>query len=339
MKYNNLGNTGLFVSELCLGAMTFGGEGIWGSVGNLQVEQAQPIIGRALEAGINFIDTADVYSNGLSETIVGQSLRNLGVRREEVVIATKVNGPMETGPNDTGNSRGHILDGVKASLRRLQVDHIDLYQLHAFDTATPIEESLAALDLLVRQGHVRYVGVSNWAAWQMARALGHSERLNLARIASTQSYYSLVGRDLEREILPFVTAEKLGLLVWSPLSGGLLSGKFSRKPRESDGSRRENFSFPPVDMDLAYDVIDVLEVVAAEHEVSVARIALAWVLAQPAVSSVILGAKRLDQLEDNIAATGIVLTAADIERIDAVSRPKPEYPAYMQRPRDPAPAG
>ena len=251
MKYKPLGPTGLFVSELCLGTMTFGGQGLWANMGNVQLDGAQVLIARALEHGINFIDTADIYSNGASEEIVGQSLKNLGVRREDVVIATKVNGPVGMGPTDAGNSRGHILDGVKNSLRRLQVDHIDLYQLHNIDTVTPLEETLEALDQLVRQGLVRYVGVSNWSAWQLARALGHSERLHLPKFVTTQNYYSLASRDIERELVPLIKADTLGLLVWSPLAGGLLSGKYGRNRQAEDGSRRKVFDFPPVPMDHA----------------------------------------------------------------------------------------
>lgn len=331
MKYKTLGNTGLFVSELCLGTMTFGGKGVWANMGNVSQEEAQALIARALEHGINFIDTADIYSNGASEEMVGQSLKTLGVRREDVVIATKVCGPAGPGPNDAGNSRGHILDSVKASLKRLQVDHIDLYQLHNIDTVTPIEESLAALDTLVSQGLVRYVGVSNWSAWQIARALGHSERLNLAKIATTQSYYTLADRDIEREIVPLLKAEKLGLLVWSPLAGGLLSGKFGRDKQAADGSRRTIFDFPPVAMDRAYDVIDVMEKIAADRGVSVARIALAWLLHQPHVTSVIVGAKRVEHLDDNVGATEVLLSADDLVALDAVSTLAPEYPAWMQR--------
>jgi aryl-alcohol dehydrogenase-like predicted oxidoreductase len=337
MKYKTLGNTGLFVSELCLGTMTFGGQGVWANMGNLQLDDAQPLISRALDHGINFIDTADIYSAGASEEIVGQSLRNLGIRREDIVIATKVCGPMGSGPNDAGNSRGHILDSVKASLKRLQVDHIDLYQLHNIDTVTPIEESLAALDALVRQGLVRYVGISNWSAWQIARALGHSERLNLAKIATTQSYYTLAGRDLERELVPLIKAEKLGLLVWSPLAGGLLSGKYGRAKQGEDGSRRTTFDFPPVRMDRAYDVIDVMEGIAVDRGVSVARIALAWLLHQPHVTSVIVGAKRTAQLDDNVGAAAVVLTADDLADLNAASALAPEYPAWMQRTRDVSP--
>jgi aryl-alcohol dehydrogenase-like predicted oxidoreductase len=334
MKYNTLGNTGLFVSELCLGTMTFGGKGIWANMGNVQQDDAQALIARALEHGINFIDTADIYSGGASEEIVGQSLKNLGIRREDVVIATKACGPTGSGPNDAGNSRGHILDSVKASLKRLQLDYIDLYQLHNIDTVTPIEESLAALDTLVRQGLVRYVGVSNWSAWQMARALGHSERLNIAKIATTQNYYTLAGRDLEREIVPLIKAEKLGLMVWSPLAGGLLSGKYGRNRKGEDGSRRTTFDFPPVALDQAYDVIDVMEKLADDKGVSVARIALSWLLHQRHVTSVIVGAKRIEQLDDNVGATEVVLNADDIVALDSASKISPEYPAWMQRIRE-----
>lgn len=334
MKYNTLGNTGLFVSELCLGTMTFGGRGVWANMGNVQQDGAQALIARALEHGINFIDTADIYSGGRSEEIVGQSLKNLSIRREDIVIATKACGPIGSGPNDAGNSRGHILDSVKGSLKRLQLDHIDLYQLHNIDTVTPIEESLAALDMLVRQGLVRYVGVSNWSAWQIARALGYSERLNLAKIATTQNYYTLAGRELEREIVPLLKAEKLGLLVWSPLAGGLLSGKYNRERQGELGSRRTTFDFPPVAMERAYEVIDVMERLAEGKGVSVARIALSWLLNQQHVTSVIVGAKSIEQLDDNVGAAEVALSAEDLAVLDAASKVAPEYPAWMQRVRE-----
>lgn len=333
MKYNTLGNTGLFVSELCLGTMTFGGQGVWSNMGNVQQEDAESLIARALDHGINFIDTADIYSGGVSEEILGQSLKNLGVRREDVVIATKVCGPMGTGPNEAGNSRAHIINSVKASLRRLQVDYIDLYQLHNVDTVTPIEESLAALDMLVRQGLVRYVGVSNWSAWQMAKAVGHSERLNLAKIATTQNYYTLAGRDIEREIVPLVKAERLGLLVWSPLAGGLLSGKFGRDKQGAEGSRRTTFDFPPVAMDHAYAVIEAMERIGQRKGVSVARIALAWLLHQTHVTSVIIGAKTVSQLDDSIRSNEVSLDVKELAELDAVSKLRAEYPAWMQRTR------
>jgi aryl-alcohol dehydrogenase-like predicted oxidoreductase len=334
MKYNTLGNTGLFVSELCLGTMTFGGKGIWSNMGNVQQDDAQLMIARALEHGINFIDTADIYSGGVSEEIIGQSLKNLGVRREDVVIATKVCGPMGTGPNEAGNSRAHIMDSVKASLKRLQVDYIDLYQLHNVDTVTPVEESLATLDILVRQGLVRYIGVSNWSAWQIARAIGHSERLNIAKIATSQNYYTLAGRDIERELVPLINSEKLGLLVWSPLAGGLLSGKFGRDKQGGDGSRRTTFDFPPVAMDHAYAVIEVMERIGQQKGVSVARIALAWLLHQSHVTSVIVGAKTINQLDDSIGSIEVSLSPDELAELDAVSKLRPEYPAWMQRTRD-----
>ena len=276
MRNHPLGRTGLFVSELCLGTMTFGGgAGIWGQIGDLQQADAERLVGQALDAGINFIDTADVYAGGVSEQITGQALKNLKVPRESVVVATKVFGDMSPGPNGRGASRSHILDGVKASLKRLQLDHIDLYQIHGFDPATPIEETVRALDQLVRHGHVRYVGVSNWAAWQIVKALGIAERLGLARFESLQAYYTLAGRDLERELIPMLRSEGLGLMVWSPLAGGLLSGKYGRGQGGEEGSRRTLFDFPPVNQERAYDCIDVMRGVAQAHGVSVAQIALA----------------------------------------------------------------
>ena len=236
MRNHPLGRTGLFVSELCLGTMTFGGtDGIWGKIGDLGQVDAERLVGQAIDAGINFIDTADVYAGGVSETITGQALKNLKIARESVVVATKVFGESGPGANGRGNSRGHILDGVKASLRRLQLDHIDLYQIHGFDPATPIEETVRALDQLVRQGHVRYVGVSNWAAWQIVKAVGIAERLGLSRFESLQAYYTVAGRDLEREIVPMLKSEGLGLMVWSPLAGGLVSGKY----RQGEARRRQ----------------------------------------------------------------------------------------------------
>jgi aryl-alcohol dehydrogenase-like predicted oxidoreductase len=330
MRYNLLGQTGLFVSELCLGTMTFGGsEGMWGKIGDLQQGDAERLIGQSIDAGINFIDTADVYADGFSEQITGQALKNLKIAREEVLVATKVFGEAGKGPNARGNSRSHILDGVKASLKRLQLDHIDLYQLHGFDPATPIEETLRALDQLVRHGHVRYIGVSNWAAWQIAKALGISERLGLARFNSLQAYYSVAGRDLERELIPMLRSEGLGLMVWSPLAGGLLSGKYGREQQAEEGSRRIAFDFPPVDKERAWDCIDVMRPIAEAHGVSVAQIALAWLLHQPQVTSVIVGAKRPEQLADNIAATQVTLSAAELQQIDNCSRLQSEYPGWM----------
>ena len=330
MRNLALGRTGLFVSELCLGTMTFGGsDGIWAQIGDLQQADAERLIGSALDAGINFIDTADVYSGGASEQITGQALKNLKVARDSVVVATKVFGETGPGPNMRGASRGHVADGVKASLKRLQLDHIDLYQIHGFDPATPIEETVRALDQLVQHGHVRYVGVSNWAAWQIAKALGIAERHGLARFESLQAYYTVAGRDLERELVPMLKSEGVGLMVWSPLAGGLLSGKYGRDSQGEAGSRRTQFDFPPVNRERAWDCVDVMRGIAATHEVSVAQIALAWLLHQPQVTSVIIGAKRPEQLADNLAATRVVLSADDLAKIDAASALPPEYPGWM----------
>ncbi len=331
MRVNRLGNTGLFVSELCLGTMTFGGgsEGMWSSIGNLQQDEADDLLRTATDAGVNFIDTADVYGGGRSEEITGQAIKNLGLPRDTFVLATKFLGETGTGPNSRGASRYHIIDAVKASLKRLQLDHIDLYQIHGVDPATPIEETLRALDTLVQHGHVRYIGVSNWAAWQIAKALGTSERLGLARFESLQAYYTIAGRDLERDVVPMLTSEKVGLMVWSPLAGGFLSGKYSRDDEKSGDGRRATFDFPPVDKQRGYAVIDAMRPIAEAKGVSVAQIALAWLLHQPAVTSVIVGAKRKAQLDDNIASTKVVLTADDLATLDAVSALPAEYPGWM----------
>ena len=330
MRDHALGRTGLFVSELCLGTMTFGGGGgIWGQIGNLQQAQAESLDGQALDAGINFIDTADVYSDGMSEQITGQALKNLKVPRENVVVASKVFGDTDSGPNGRGLSRGHVLDGVKASLKRLQLDHIDLRQVHGFDPATPIEETLRGLDQLVRHGHVRYIGVSNWAAWQIAKALGVSERLGLSRFESLQAYCTVAGRDLERELIPLLKSEDVGLMVSSPLAGGLLSGKYGREHQAEEGSRRTTFDFPPVNKDRAYDCIDAIRPIAQAHGVPVAQVALAWLLHQPQVTSVIVGVKQPQQLADNLAATQVTLIGSELAALDEVSRLPIEYPGWM----------
>ncbi len=251
------------------------------------------------------------------------------IARKEVIIATKVFGRVGPGRNDVGASRGHIMDAVDASLRRLQTDHIDLYQIHGNDSITPIEETLRALDTLVQQGKVRYIGCSNWQAWKIARALGISEFKNLARFDTLQAYYSIAGRDLERDLVPLLEAEKTGLLVWSPLAGGLLSGKFSRENQKPEGSRRSEFDFPIVDKERTWKILDAMAPIAQAHDCSPARISLAWLLAKPVVTSVIIGAKRLDQLQDNIAAVDLKLTEDEIKQLDEVSTLPPEYPGWM----------
>lgn len=332
MRYNQLGNTGLFVSELCLGTMTFGEadpNSSWGSIADVDQALADKIVESSLAAGINFIDTADVYSVGNSEKLLGQALKNLDVPRKDVVIATKVYGVMGDKPNDRGASRGHIMDSVQASLDRLQTDHIDLYQIHATDTVTPIEETLRALDDLVSRGLVRYVGVSNWHAWRIAKALGLSERRGFARFETVQAYYSIAGRDLEREIVPLMAEEKLGLMVWSPLAGGLLSGKYGPGAPGNGEGRRASFDFPPVDKDRAWACVAAMREVAEKHGASVATVALAWILAKPFVTSIIIGAKRLDQLDQNLAAVKLKLDADDMAKLDEVSALTPEYPGWM----------
>jgi aryl-alcohol dehydrogenase-like predicted oxidoreductase len=332
MRYNQLGNTGLFVSEICLGTMTFGEAGAgstWGAIADVDQDMADKIVERSLASGVNFIDTADVYSFGGSEELLGQALQNLEVPRKDVVIATKVFGVMGDKPNDRGASRGHIMDSVEASLERLQTDHIDLYQIHGTDTVTPIDETLRAFDDLVSSGMVRYVGVSNWQAWRIAKALGVSERKGFARFETIQAYYSIAGRDLEREIVPLMNEEKIGLMVWSPLAGGLLSGKYGPGAPGNGEGRRASFDFPPVDKDRAWACVAVMREVAAKHDTSVATVALAWILEKPFVTSIIIGAKRLEQLDQNLAAVTLKLDADDMAKLDEVSALAPEYPGWM----------
>src|ERR1700723_1587693 len=330
MEYATLGNTGLLVSKLCFGTMTFGnGRGIFQAISNVDQAEADELVKMSIERGINFFDTADIYTEGESEKILGQSLKNLNIARKDVVIATKVYGRVGAGRNDVGASRGHIMDGVEASLRRLHTDHIDLYQIHGNDSVTPVEETLRALDTLVQDGKVRYIGCSNWQAWKIAKALGISEFKNLARFDTLQAYYSIAGRDLEREIVPLLEAEKIGLLVWSPLAGGLLSGKFSRTNQKPADSRRTEYDFPLVDKERTWKILDVMSPIAKAHGCSPARLSLAWLLSKPVVTSVTIGAKRPDQLADNLAAVDLKLAPDEIKQLDEVSALPPEYPGWM----------
>jgi aryl-alcohol dehydrogenase-like predicted oxidoreductase len=330
MRMKKLGNTGLIVSELCLGTMTFGNSGgMFAAIGQLQQSEVDSIVRAAFDGGINFVDTADVYHGGQSEIMTGQALRNLGIPRDQFVLATKVYGRMGTGINEAGLSRFHILSAVDASLKRLQLDHIDLYQIHASDPHTPLEETLDALDMCVRAGKVRYIGLCNLQAWQITRALWISDKKNLARFESAQMYYSIAGRDLEREIVPLANDQRLAILPWSPLAGGFLSGKYSRDSQAPQGSRRTSFDFPPVDRERAYNVIDAMRPIAKAHEVSVARVALAWLLHQPHVTSVIIGAKTRDQVLDNLGAAELKLTPQELETLNQVSALPPEYPGWM----------
>ena len=330
MRYKKLGNTGLIVSEMCLGAMTFGsGDGMWATVAGVSQDNVTGIIKSAFDKGINFIDTADFYSNGRSEEVTGHALKQLGFARDSYVLATKVLLRMGAGHNQIGLSRYHIMANIDASLKRLQVDHIDLYQIHGRDPFTPLEETLDALDDCVRAGKVRYLGLCNLSSWEIMKSLWISDKRNLARFESLQMYYSLAGRDIEREIVPLAKDQNLAILPWSPLAGGFLSGKYSRENEKPEGARRANLDFPPVERDRLWRILDVLRPIAAEKKVSVAQVALAWLLAQPHVTSVIIGAKNQDQLLDNIAAKGLVLTTQQLQAIDEVSKLPSEYPQWM----------
>ncbi|MBB6637910.1 aldo/keto reductase [Cohnella thailandensis] len=322
MKYNLLGNTGVLVSEIGLGAMTFGGGEQWGVFGTLGEKEAEELVGQAIEAGVNFFDTSNIYAGGRSEEILGKAL---GAKRRDVLVATKVRGRTGGGPNDIGLSRLHIIREVEASLKRLGTDYIDLYQIHNPDRLTDWEDTLRALDDLVRSGKVRYIGASNMSGWSLMKTRALSKELGLHSFKSSQSYYSLAGRELEREIIPALRDQNMGLLVWSPLAGGFLSGKYSRTRMGEADDRRAKLAFPPVDLDRGYSILDALEEIAGERESTIARIALAWVLNQPAVTSVIVGAKRPDQLQDNLQASGIVLTAEELARLDQASKLPEEY--------------
>ncbi|HEX2934246.1 MAG TPA: aldo/keto reductase [Bacteroidales bacterium] len=328
MKYNLLGNTGLKVSELCLGTMTFGGRGMWTAIGTLPQEQVNALVKQSVDSGINFIDTANVYSEGLSETMTGQAIRDLGLNRDDLVIATKVRGRVGDAPNNTGLSRKHILQQIDESLQRLQMDYVDLYQIHGFDPQTPMEETLEALDSLVKSGKVRYVGCSNLAAWHIMKAQWISAREHLSKFVSLQAYYTIAGRDLERELVPMLLDQKMGLLVWSPLAGGLLSGKYSRDTENTEG-RRVAFDFPPVNKERAYNIIEVMQEIANAKQVTIAQVALAWLLHQPVVTSVIIGAKTTQQLTDNLKSVDIQLSGEEMARLNEVSQLPSEYPGWM----------
>jgi aryl-alcohol dehydrogenase-like predicted oxidoreductase len=334
MKYKNLGHTGLKVSELCMGTMTFGSAFL--NIAAVDQNLADKLVEKALAAGINFFDTADIYSRGESEKILGQSLRTLNVQRDAVVIATKVRGPMSdaaaqgTGdPNNKGLSRQHIMASCEASLKRLGTDYIDLYQVHGWDATTPMEETLRALDDLVGQGKVRYVGCSNWAARQLAKALQLAKARDWQAFVSLQAYYSVAGRDLEHELLPLCREEGLGVLPWSPLSGGFLTGKFRKGQRAPEGARREEFDFPPVDKERAYAAVEEIDRIAQAGNLSIPQVALAWLLHQPGVTSVIIGAKKMTQLEDNLKSVEVSLTQEEIDRISATTQPPVLYPQWM----------
>jgi aryl-alcohol dehydrogenase-like predicted oxidoreductase len=330
MKLNFLGNSGIKVSELCFGAMTFGGRGYWKTIGEVEQKDADELVAMAIEGGINFFDTADVYSEGLSEEILGKALGN---KRNDIILATKVRGRTGNGPNDIGLSRRHIIENCNKSLKRLGTDFIDLYQVHNFDPSSPLEETLRALDDLVRDGKVRYIGASNYSGWQLMKALAVSEKQNLEKFITLQSFYSLIARDLENELVPLCLDQKLGILPWSPLGGGFLSGKYRRGMKRPEGSRRtivEN-QFLQFDEDKGFDIVDELEKIAKNHNATIAQAALNYLLRKPAVASVIIGAKRKEQLIDNLKTSNWEMTAEEVSRLDQISILPRAYPYWMQQ--------
>ncbi len=330
MKYNFLGNTGVLVSELCLVAMTFdGGKGFWQAIGRQTQEEVNNLVKTSIDKEINFIDTANVYSEGQSEILLGNALKELGINRQHVVIASKLRGRMGDGVNQVGLSRLHIADSVNDSLQHLNMPHIDLLYIHGVDAYTPLEETMRGLEDVVRAGKVRYLGVSNHPAWMVVKANAIAEKMGWTKFSALQNYYAIAGRDIEREIVPMALSEGLALMPWSPLAGGFLSGKFTRNSEKSGDNRRDVFDFPPINKELAYDIIDVMAEIAKNHNVSVAQVALAWMLKKPAVTSIIIGAKKYDQLLDNIAATELKLTDEEMQKLDKISALTSEYPAWM----------
>ena len=329
MRYNTLANTGVLVSELCLGAMTFGGKGFWTNIGKLPQEEVTNLVKIAIENGINFIDTANVYSEGLSEILLGKALKDLGLQRQDIFIATKVRGRMGEGVNQVGLSRLHIQYSVNESLQRLGLDHIDLLYIHGVDPITSLEETMRGLEEVVQSGKVRYLGISNHPAWMVVKANSIAGQMGWNKLVALQNYYSIAGRDIEREIVPMAAAENLSIMPWSPLAGGFLSGKFSRQTQKAGDSRRDAFDFPPVNKEKAYDIIDVMQDIASAHNVKAARVALAWMLRKKGVTSIIIGAKKEEQLRENIASTTLLLTADEMSRLDAISELSKEYPGWM----------
>jgi aryl-alcohol dehydrogenase-like predicted oxidoreductase len=329
MKYNELGKTGVLVSELCLGTMTFGGKGMWQAIGQLPQDEVNAIVKTSIDSGINFIDTANGYSEGLSETLLGESLKKLGISHQNVVIATKVRLRMGPGANQVGLSRLHIMDSVNDSLQRLQLSHIDLLYIHGVDPITPIEETMRGLEDVVRSGKVRYIGISNHPAWMVVKANSYADKMGWTKFVASQNFYSVAGRDIEREIIPMALSENIGIMPWSPLAGGFLSGKYSRTLKIAGNNRRDSFDFPPLNKEKAYDIIEVMEQIAGNHNVSVATVALNWVIIQPGITSTIIGAKTLEQLNDNIKSVHLELTPDEVKQLNEISALSSEYPGWM----------
>jgi aryl-alcohol dehydrogenase-like predicted oxidoreductase len=328
MQYTTLGKTGLVVSRLSFGAMTFGeGQLVPGVTNSIDQSIANQMVGRVMDAGINLFDTADAYTNGQSEIMLGKALAN---RRDEVIIATKSGFRSGNAITDTGSSYRHIMMAAEASLKRLNTDYIDLYQLHIPDPITPLEETLRALDDLVRQGKVRYIGYSNFPAWKAAKMVGIQTHHNYAPFVAAQMYYSLLGRDLEYEVVPFVEDAGIGVLVWSPLASGFLSGKYTRENPTPEGARLNQFKLPPIDIEQGYDIVDVIQQIAQAHSASPAQVAIAWILTKPFITSVIVGANKMHQLEDNLKAADLTLSTSEIQQLDTLTAPSSLYPGWMQ---------
>lgn len=335
MRYNLLGNTGLLVSELCFGTMTFGGEGIWEAIGQQEQDEADELIKASVESGINFIDTANVYSFGQSETILGNSIKNLELNRDNLVVATKVRGIMGKDPNNQGLSRFHIFNSVDKSLKRLQLDHIDILYVHGVDSVTAIREIMRSLNDIVETGKVRYIGVCNWPAWMVMKAQAIAKHQGWHEFKAMQYFYSLSGRDAEDALIPLSRSEELGFMPWSPLAGGFLSGKYTRENEKAGGgSRRDKFDFPPIDKEKAYDIVEAMEGIAEAHDVTVAEVALAWVRLQPGVTSTIIGAKNMKQLKSNLSSVNIKLTEDELATLNKVSATPTRYPFWMVNRQD-----
>ncbi len=329
MKYNYFGNTGLVVSELCFGTMTFGGEGYWKAIGTLQQEEVNKLIKETISGGINFIDTANIYSYGESERLLGNSIKELGISRNDLVIATKVRGRMSESINNLGLSRYHIFQSVDASLERLQMNHIDILYVHGVDLYTPIEQTMRALNDIVNTGKVRYVAVCNWPAWMVMKAQGIADKNGWHKFEGLQYFYSIAGRDIEREIVPMAIDQRMAIMPWSPLAGGFMTGKFTRSNEKAGDSRRDNFDFPPINKTKAYDIIDVLADIAKVHDATVAQVALAWVRHQAGITSTIIGAKNVQQLNDNILSTNLLLNQEELKQLNDISALNKEYPGWM----------
>jgi aryl-alcohol dehydrogenase-like predicted oxidoreductase len=329
MKFKQLGKTGVLVSELCLGTMTFGGKGYWKAIGQLPEDEVTQLLKTAIDQGINFFDTANAYSEGLAESLLGKALKNLGISRQTVFIATKVRLRMGEGPNQVGLSKLHIQDSVDDSLQRLGLSHIDMLYIHGVDPITSLEETMRGLEDVVSAGKVRYLGVSNHPAWMVVKANSIAGNLGWSKFVASQNFYSIASRDIEREIVPMALSEGISIMPWSPLAGGFLSGKYTRNIKTAGSSRRDNFDFPPINKDRAFDIIDVMKKIGARYKVSAARVALSWTKDKPGVASVIIGAKNQEQLLDNLACTQLQLTGDDIKELDTISALTPEYPGWM----------